>query len=428
MIRKWFILLLVPVMLHAQQPVQHISQLFDSLKTHPHTLADQLTIKQAMAARSQVYSKLLPSIDGFGRYDYASNPSPMLPLPLNDLFALKADPSKPQPYSQNIYRVGAIASMPIFVMSLYSTAAMANKMYQSAKAKAQIDLLKNEAMLVSLNANLQYIQSLQQALEGKKKSLEKTKEFVVIEVNNGRAPGAALLQINNALNDVSVMVNDLEVQKQEIIATIASYTGVTMTQPVPMEQVGTYQAGDLKALEPIQKKAQADRLAYHAEWQKLLPSIVAQGSYSDNFARAYNNNQSIHNDYTTVGVVVKVPILEADQYAQIRRSRLEAKATENELDQTRLDLTAQAAQLQKNLMLLDGSVQLYTHSVKDKQQLVEIARKSYEMDQMTMTDYLKYEDDLTLEQSNLYKSEAKKWQTLVQLAVIYGNNIEEIVK
>jgi outer membrane protein TolC len=127
-------------------------------------------------------------------------------------------------------------------------------------------------------------------------------------------------------------------------------------------------------------------------------------------------------------VVVKVPILEADQYAQIRRSHLEAKATENQLDQTRLDITAQAAQLQKDWMLLDGSVQLYTHSVKDKQELLAIAQKSYEMDQMSMTDYLKYEDDLTLEQANLFKSQAKRWQTLVQLAVIYGNNIEEIVK
>ena len=428
MIKKMMIFLLFPFMLHAQQPVQHISQLFDSLKTHPQTKADQITMQQAIAARNQVYSKLLPTIDGFGRYDYASNPSPMLPLPLNDLFALKADPSKPQPYSQNIYRVGAVVSMPIFVMSLYTTAAMASKMYQSAKAKAQIDLLKNEAMLVSLNANLQYIQSLQQALDGKKKSLLKTKEFVVIEVNNGRAPGAALLQINNALDDVSVMINDLEVQKQEVIATIASYTGIIMTQPVPMKQVGNYQTGDMKALEPLTKKLQADKLAYRAEWQKLLPSIVAQGSYSDNFARAYNNNQSIHNDYTTVGLVVKVPILEADQYAQIRRSHLEAKATENQLNQMRLDLTAQAAQLQKDWMLLDGSVQLYTHSVKDKQELLAIAKKSYEMDQMSMTDYLKYEDDLTLEQANLFKSEAKRWQTLVQLAVIYGNNIEEIVK
>jgi hypothetical protein len=45
-----------------------------------------------------------------------------------------------------------------------------------------------------------------------------------------------------------------------------------------------------------------------------------------------------------------------------------------------------------------------------------------------MEDYLKYEDDLILEQSKLFKAQAQKWQTLMKLNVIYGNNIEEVVK
>jgi len=47
---------------------------------------------------------------------------------------------------------------------------------------------------------------------------------------------------------------------------------------------------------------------------------------------------------------------------------------------------------------------------------------------MSIEDYLKYEDDLLLEKSNLYNTQAQKWSTLMKLAVIYGNNIEEIVK
>ena len=45
-----------------------------------------------------------------------------------------------------------------------------------------------------------------------------------------------------------------------------------------------------------------------------------------------------------------------------------------------------------------------------------------------LKDYLKYEDDVVLEQSKLFKVQAQKWQTLVKLNVIYGNNIEEVVK
>jgi hypothetical protein len=46
---------------------------------------------------------------------------------------------------------------------------------------------------------------------------------------------------------------------------------------------------------------------------------------------------------------------------------------------------------------------------------------------MTVQDYLKFEDDVVLEKSKLYKAKAERWQTLMKLAVIYGNNIEEIL-
>jgi outer membrane protein TolC len=107
---------------------------------------------------------------------------------------------------------------------------------------------------------------------------------------------------------------------------------------------------------------------------------------------------------------------------------LDFDATRNELDRLSMEVRSQASQLQKSLLLLDNSIQLYDKSVKDKEQLLDIARVSYQSDQMSMEDYLKYEDDAILEQSKLFKARAAKWQTLVKLCVIYGNNIEEIVK
>jgi outer membrane protein TolC len=93
-----------------------------------------------------------------------------------------------------------------------------------------------------------------------------------------------------------------------------------------------------------------------------------------------------------------------------------------------LELSSQASQLQNSLSLLESSITLYNNSIKEKEQLRDIAKVSYQSDQMTMEDYLKYEDDLVLEQSKLYKAQAQKWQTLMKLNVIYGNKIEEIVK
>jgi hypothetical protein len=47
---------------------------------------------------------------------------------------------------------------------------------------------------------------------------------------------------------------------------------------------------------------------------------------------------------------------------------------------------------------------------------------------MTIDDYLKYEDDVVLEKTKLYKTQSQAWQTLMKLAVIYGNDIQNLVK
>jgi S-adenosylmethionine:tRNA-ribosyltransferase-isomerase (queuine synthetase) len=104
------------------------------------------------------------------------------------------------------------------------------------------------------------------------------------------------------------------------------------------------------------------------------------------------------------------------------------KASENELNRMGLELVSEAEKLQNSLFLIENSIQLYSNNIKDKVELLAIAKVSYQSDQMNMEDYLKYEDDLILEESKLFKAQAQKWQTLVKLAVIYGNSIEEIVK
>ncbi len=427
MIKHLLILLLFPLQLQAQE-ITNIGQLFDSLKTHPIIQGDEIRVNQALASKKMIYSKLYPNIDLFGRYDYATTPTGMLPLPPNELLAMVKDPTVGQPFSENIFRLGTTISMPIFVASIFPLAAKAKMMVRSAEDQQRINLLKNEAIIVSANANLLYMQALDQALIKKKASLEKTKEFVVIKVNNGRAPGSALLNINNEIGQVDIVKNNLALQREADAAVVQSLTGVSLTSPVKMEQTGNYKDGELKELDPLRNKVEADRLELKAEKEKLLPSLMFQGSYSNNSAKAYNNGENVNNNYSTLGAVVRIPLFDKEQYAQIHKSRLDYEATKNELDQMSLDLGSQATQLQNSLTLLDNSVQLYKNSVKEKQELAEIARVSYESDQMTMEDYLKYEDDLILEQSKLFKAQAEKWQTLMKLCVIYGNKIEEIVK
>ena len=90
----------------------------------------------------------------------------------------------------------------------------------------------------------------------------------------------------------------------------------------------------------------------------------------------------------------------------------------------RIEFTSQAQQLENSLNLLNTSIDLYKNSIEDKAKLLEIAKVAFSTDRMSIEDYLKYEDDLILEKSKLYKTQANKWQMLMKLAVIYGNNIE----
>ena len=383
MLKKLSLILFFPILLFGQE-VQNIVTLFDSLKTHPVSRADEINLELSETGKSMAVSHLFPNIDLFGKYDYSSTATGMLPLPLNEMFTMIKDPSLTQPFSENIYRIGASISMPIFVKSIYSMISKASMMNKSAEDKKFINLLKNEAMVVSLNANIAYMDALEKSLEQKKNSLLKTKEFVTIKVNNGRAPESSLLKINNGLNEIDVMKNDISLQREEVLAAIRNLTGVSLKNAIPMIQSGTYQDGEMKALDPLKEKLEADRLGYRAEIEKLFPMLVLQGNYNRSFAKAYNNDKDIAKNYYTIGLVLKIPLLAMDQYAQIGKSSVDVRASENELDKMSLELSSQAGQLQNSLPLIENSIQLYSNSIKDKEELLKIAKVSYQSDQPSL--------------------------------------------
>ncbi len=421
------IIALFPMLVKAQE-VDSISVLFDSLKTHPKTLVGEINKEKALAGKKIAIGMLYPAIDLFGSYNYASDPSGMMPISPNDLLAMVKDPSVAQPFSENILRAGASVSMPIFVKSIYTMAAKAKTLYKSAEQKAYIDLLKDEATIVSLNANLKFMNGMIAALEKKKQSIEKTKEIIEIKVNNQRAPKSALLKINDALNQIDLAKSGIELKKSQAVSMIQSLTGIYLINDIPMVQTGTYTDRGLVALDPLRYKIEAERLGARAEKEKLWPMLVTKANYNHAIANAYNNDGAVNTDFTTFNLVLKIPLFQKSQYAKIKMANLEVESLKNDLAQKELELGAQAKQLQLNLQILENQINLYKQSIKDKEGLLKVAKVAYESDRMPIEDYLKYEDDLVLEQSKYYQAVAENWQTLMKLAVIYGNDIEKIVK
>ncbi len=418
---------LLPLLIRAQE-VENIQQLFDALKKHPQAIADSLNVEKAAVGKEIAYSNLFPKIGVFGTYDYASSPSSMLPLPPNDLITLVQDQSIPQPFSENIFRAGASISMPIFVKSIYTMGRKTKFLYQSARGKQRINLLENEAIIVSANANLLYLDALYKALDAKRSSLQKTEELINLKVRNGRASGSSALIIKDHINEVETTKNQIVQNREKAIASIQTLTGIRLLKPVPMIEYETYKSDSLRSLEPLNKKIIAEKMAYRAEKEKLLPVLFLKGNYNHSYAKAYNNDLSINEDYTTVGLVLSIPVFNKNQYCHIKKSRIEYQETKNNYEKLRISLQSQADQLKNSLALIEESISLFTNSVKNKTELLKIAKVSFDSGRISIEDYLKYEDDLVLEKSKLFKAQAEKWQTLVKLAVIYGNNIENLIK
>ncbi len=416
--------LTLPLVVHATT----MSELFDALKQQPQTKQDELLIKQSNAGLKSVHAKLYPQIGAFASYDYFSRPTGMLPVPPDSMFPMIKDHNIPQPFSKNISRIGATIGMPLFVKSIFTYADKSKKIRASARVKKRINLLQNEAIIVGANANLRYLDAMRRALLSKKSSLLQTKSFIQIKVNSGRAAKSALFKINDGLSQVNIALNNIAIGRTKAIETIETLTQIHLLKPVSMQKNKKLQTLRIGALEPLQKKIEADHLDVQAQKEKLYPSLLLKGSYNKSFANAYNNDKSIDQEYGNIGLVFKVPVFDKSQYVEIEKSKLALEKESLEFSKQENTLRAEAKGLKDSLKLLDQSTLLYKHSIEDKKRLLKIAKVSFKAQRMSTEDYLKYEDDLANQRAKLYQSEAQKWQTLMQLAVIYTNNIEEIVK
>jgi len=428
MLKKTLITLSLPLLLSAHT----MSELFRALKNHSQTKSDEMVMKKAEVYEDLANSKLYPRINLFAKYDYYTTPTGMIPVAPNDLVKMIQPDVKytsAQPFSENITREGISFSMPIFMKSIFTTANKAEAMQKSAKAKKHINLLKNEALIVGSNANFIYLEALKKSLHTKEKSLLETKKTLQIKVDNGRAPASVLYKINDGLNQISIAKNNINLQKKKLISTVTSLTGITLEKPVAMDVADKVQSSEtLASLEPLRAKIVADKLSIKATKEKLYPAIFAQGSYVFSQGEAYNSGVNVNTDYGNIGVVLNIPLLQMDNYSEISLAKMEVKSSEVALEKMSDELHAKAQMLEESLPLLENSVKLYQQSIDDKKQLLKIAKLNYKNGRLSTEEYLRYEDDVVSAEAKLYKSEAEVIQTKMQLAVIYANNIEEMIK
>jgi len=415
----------IPYLLSAQT----IPELFDALKHHSQTKVDEMAVKRAQVGASQVTSQLYPSVNLVASYDNYSDPTNMLPLAPERIKPMLSDPDGiAQPYSYNIYKAGANFTMPIFVKSIYSMVDKAEALQKSARANKKINLIKNEALIVGSNANLLYLNALKKSLNLKEKSLQETLKTVKIKVNNGRLAESALYKIEDSLNQVSIAKNSIDLESKKLISSIEAVSGVRLKSPIEMKQTQPIEKNDFASLRPMQEKIKASEFGVKAEKEKLYPSVVAHGSYMFSTATSYNNSKNINEAYGDVGVVINIPLLAVSQYDSLKKSKIELDANRIALQKLQDELQAKADMLNASLPLLDNSIKLTYKSIQNKQKLLRIAKVNYKNGRLSTEEYLRYEDEVVSAKAKYYQAKAQKWQTLMELAVIYADNIEEIVQ
>ncbi len=406
-----------------------MQELFKALKKNPTVRLDEISVNKSKLNEEKVNSLLYPKVTLFTKYDNFSSPTGSVPIPPNTLTSMVKDSSDGQPFGYNIYRIGGSFSIPIFIKSIYTFGKKAKLMSESSRAKKKINLLQNEAILVVTNANLLYLNSLDKSLESKLASLDETKKTVTINVNSGRFAESELYKIEDAMVQVNIMLNNIEIEKQNFYAQIESLTGIKIFKPIPMEENFDVEIGDYKSLEPLHKKSLALEYGLKAQKEKRWwPTLSANGTYTRNYTKAYNNGADVYENYGQVGVVLAFKLFDAQSDVDVAEARVNKMQVQTQFEKEHLKLNADTKAMLSSIKLLKTSHKLYEKSVKNKQRLRDIAKVSFKNGRMNMQDYLKYEDDYVAEEAKLFQTRAKLWQLKMKLSVIFGNNIEEMIQ
>jgi len=66
--------------------------------------------------------------------------------------------------------------------------------------------------------------------------------------------------------------------------------------------------------------------------------------------------------------------------------------------------------------------------VESQKKLLAYAKVAFDTGRLIEEEYLRYEEKLLEAQSRALEARAKYWQALAQLAVLYGNDLAELVE
>ncbi|WP_353663156.1 TolC family protein [Hydrogenimonas sp. SS33] len=436
--KRWILLSAAAAIgLTVQAQAATMSELFQALKRNPVTQMDLKNSEYADLSAQKVKDAFYPSASIFATYEHYSAPTNLRPMSPAESIRISRE-GEPLPFATTIERLGGKLSMPIFVKELFALSDQAKTMAESAKAKARLNLLEHEALLLGSDASWRYLDALKKALGARKRSIEKMLEDTRVKVESGRAPGVTMDKMEESINRLEIAINDIDIKQASIRSQIASLTGLELEKPAPIAEKRRVQEGEMFALKPLELTVKAKAKGIDASYGRLYPKVGLSATWSENYGQSAVNtvppsvstdvSDDVHRSYGNYMVGVTMPLFEKGTYTDIERSRVALEKEQLHLAKTKQELEAKSRALKTSLKLYNRSIELAKKSVKNRESLLNYAKVAFDTGRMTEEEYLRYEEGLLDAQSKLYEAKARKWQATAQLAVIYGNDLEEIVE
>jgi len=404
-----------------------ITDLFNTLKKQPVTELDVLQTRSAELGVQAVYDRFYPELTGIIGYDKYSSPTNWRPVVPTETASILANHGT-LPFSETLARFGGQLSIPFFVKELFSLGKRAERLADSSRVKQQLNLFEHQAILVTANAHLVHMSSLKKALDSRKASLEKTRDDVANQVKSGRLPESELIRMDEAINQIDLLFNQAMQQESGLRRNIESLTGILLREPVSLTKVDTLNKEALLALKPIGKNIEAREFSVQAAKDKLYPKVVGTARWFQNYGEGYNTGEDIDGDYGSYGISLQMPIFNKPSYTAIEKAKIDLRREKNRFAQAKIELQAKADDLGRTLNLLDHSKELAKKSVGHERELLKVAKVAYGSGRLVQEEYLRNEEKVLSAEASYYLTEARWWETFATLAVLYGNNLEELVQ
>ena len=404
-----------------------ITDLFEAVKKIPETKIDNIAINEMKINKEKVKNSLFPKINIFSSFEHFSSPYNIKPKPPTTTTKL-AKEGKGFWFSQNITKIGFSASMPLFVKEIFDNSKKLKHIIKIKQYQAKINLLKREALLITYISKLNYLYSLKNALTQKENSIKTTLNAIKTGVEVGRIPEFKLLRLKDALNSIEIKKSQTNTAIDDMKSKIFSLTKIKINSPVKFDALSNINAKEFIALKPLKENLKAQEINLNVSKDSYYPKFMIEAKGYRAFAKAYNNDDKLAENFASIGIYMNWNIFDKTNNADIQKSKMDLLKSNLEIQKTIKNLNAEVEKINSSLKETKKAIKLTQNSIELKEELLKSAKTAFELNTMTVDEYLGYEDDLANAKANLANLIAIKNTLIANLAFIYGNNLERIFK